>query len=52
MAGGLPATSGIGNGKRWSELKNRMKAQGLSVTTVPKMSFGPEASLTLEIGTL
>lgn len=52
MAGGLPATSGIGNGRRWLELKNGMKAQGLSIIIAPKMSSGPEASLRLEIGTL
>lgn len=52
MAGGLPATSGIGNGRRWLELKKGMKAWGLSVTTAPKMSSEPEASLRLEIGTL
>lgn len=52
MAGGLPATSGIGNGRRWSELKNGMKTQGLSITIAPKMSSGPEASTGPEIRTL
>lgn len=52
MAGGLPATSGIGNGRRWSELKSGMKARGLSITAAPKMSSGPEASFRLETGNL
>lgn len=38
MAGELPATSGIGNGRRWSKLKNGTKAQGLSIIIAPKMS--------------
>ena len=36
MAGELPATSGIGNGRRWSKVKNGMK--GLSIIIAPKMS--------------
>lgn len=35
MAGGLPATSGIGNGRRWSELKYGMKAPGLLIDLSP-----------------
>lgn len=38
MAGELPATSGTGNGRRWSKLKNGMKTQGLSIIIAPKMS--------------
>lgn len=52
MAGGLPATSGIGNGRRWSELKRGKKTQGLSISVAPKMNSGPEASLRLETETL
>lgn len=39
MAGGLPATSGIGNGRRWSELKYGMKAPGLLIIIAAKWAL-------------
>lgn len=39
MAGGLPANSGIGNGRRWSELKYGMKAPGLLIVIAAKWAL-------------
>lgn len=39
MAGALPATSGIGNGRRWSELKYGMKAPRLLIINAAKWAL-------------
>lgn len=39
MAGGLPATSGTGNGRRWSELKYGMKAPRLLIVIATKWAL-------------